>query len=81
MELMGDEAVSVWKKFVGPAEQREALQSAGDQLGADGLRNVGHGSDSLVAAARVRKQVTHQGPRRRQRLLDCFKLQLIYIYV
>ncbi|TNM87614.1 hypothetical protein fugu_005835 [Takifugu bimaculatus] len=56
MELMGDEAVSAWKKFLGPAEssgaQREAPQSARAQFGTDGIRNFGHGSDSLAAAAR-----------------------------
>uniref|UniRef100_H3C960 Nucleoside diphosphate kinase homolog 7 n=1 Tax=Tetraodon nigroviridis TaxID=99883 RepID=H3C960_TETNG len=53
MELMGDEAVSVWKKFLGPAEsQREAPQSARTQGGTDGPRHSGHGSDSLAAAAK-----------------------------
>lgn len=62
MELVGDEAVSVWKKFLGPAEptaaQREAPQSARTQLAADGVGTFGHGSDSLAAAARVRKHST-----------------------
>ncbi|CAF88766.1 unnamed protein product, partial [Tetraodon nigroviridis] len=53
MELMGDEAVSVWKKFLGPAEsQREAPQSARTQGGTDGPRHSGHGSDSLATAAK-----------------------------
>lgn len=64
MELMGDEAVSVWKKFLGPAEssgaQRETPQSARAQFGTDGIRNLGHGSDSLAAAARVRNWLTYK---------------------
>lgn len=58
MELMGDEAVSIWRKLLGPAEsslaRKEAPQSARAQFGTDGIKNVGHGSDSLAAAARVR---------------------------
>uniref|UniRef100_A0A3Q3K4H1 Nucleoside diphosphate kinase homolog 7 n=1 Tax=Monopterus albus TaxID=43700 RepID=A0A3Q3K4H1_MONAL len=56
MELMGDEAVSIWKKLLGPADsavaRREAQQSVRAQFGTDGIKNVGHGSDSLAAAAR-----------------------------
>lgn len=57
MELMGDEAVSVWRKLLGPADlavaQKEAPQSVRAQFGTDGIKNVGHASDSLAAAARV----------------------------
>lgn len=57
MELMGDEAVSVWRRLLGPADsavaRREAPQSVRAQFGTDGIKNVGHGSDSLAAAARV----------------------------
>lgn len=57
MELMGNEAVSVWKKLLGPTDaavaQKEAPQSVRARLGTDGVRNVGHGSDSLAAAAKV----------------------------
>lgn len=60
MELMGDEAVSVWRKLLGPADlavaRKEAPQSARAQFGTDGIKNVGHASDSLAAAARVRMQ-------------------------
>uniref|UniRef100_A0A3B4U418 Nucleoside diphosphate kinase homolog 7 n=1 Tax=Seriola dumerili TaxID=41447 RepID=A0A3B4U418_SERDU len=56
MELMGDEAVSIWRRLLGPADsavaRREAPQSVRAQFGTDGIKNVGHGSDSLAAAAR-----------------------------
>lgn len=58
MELMGDEAISIWRRLLGPADsagaRREAPQSVRAQFGTDGIKNVGHGSDSLAAAARVR---------------------------
>lgn len=58
MELMGDEAMSIWRRLLGPADstvaRKEAPQSARAQFGTDGIKNVGHGSDSLAAAARVR---------------------------
>lgn len=57
MELMGNEAVSVWRKLLGPTDaavaQKEAPQSVRARLGTDGVKNVGHGSDSLAAAAKV----------------------------
>ncbi|KAE8294431.1 Nucleoside diphosphate kinase 7 [Larimichthys crocea] len=56
MELMGDEAMSIWRRLLGPADstvaRKEAPQSARAQFGTDGIKNVGHGSDSLAAAAR-----------------------------
>ncbi|XP_053178854.1 nucleoside diphosphate kinase 7 [Scomber japonicus] len=56
MELMGDEAMSIWRKLLGPADsavaRREAPQCVRAQFGTDGIKNVGHGSDSLAAAAR-----------------------------
>uniref|UniRef100_A0A7N6A129 Nucleoside diphosphate kinase homolog 7 n=1 Tax=Anabas testudineus TaxID=64144 RepID=A0A7N6A129_ANATE len=56
MELMGDEAISIWRRLLGPADsavaRREAPQSVRAQFGTDGIKNVGHGSDSLAAAAR-----------------------------
>lgn len=59
MELMGDEAISIWRRLLGPADsavaRKEAPQSIRAQFGTDGIKNVGHGSDSLAAAARVRK--------------------------
>uniref|UniRef100_A0A4W5KNA8 Nucleoside diphosphate kinase n=1 Tax=Hucho hucho TaxID=62062 RepID=A0A4W5KNA8_9TELE len=57
VELMGDEAVSVWRKILGPTDsgvaRKEAPPSLRAQFGTDGTRNAGHGSDSLASAARV----------------------------
>ncbi len=57
MELMGDEAVSSWRKVLGPTEsgvaQKDAANSLRGQFGTDGTKNAGHGSDSLASAARV----------------------------
>uniref|UniRef100_A0A8P4KTS8 Nucleoside diphosphate kinase homolog 7 n=1 Tax=Dicentrarchus labrax TaxID=13489 RepID=A0A8P4KTS8_DICLA len=56
MELMGDEAMSIWRRLLGPADstvaRKEAPQSVRAQFGTDGIKNVGHGSDSIAAAAR-----------------------------
>lgn len=58
MELMGDEAVSVWRKLLGPTDsavaRNEALSSLRAQFGTDGTKNAAHGSDSLASAARVK---------------------------
>lgn len=58
LELMGDEAVSIWRRLLGPtdssAARKEAPRSVRAQFGTDAVKNVGHGSDSLAAAARVR---------------------------
>lgn len=60
MELMGDEAVSTWRKVLGPTEsgvaQKDAANSLRGQFGTDGTKNAGHGSDSLASAARVTKK-------------------------
>ncbi|KAG7326411.1 hypothetical protein KOW79_009812 [Hemibagrus wyckioides] len=56
MELMGDEAVSVWRKVLGPTDssvaRKDAPSSLRAQFGTDGTKNAGHGSDSLASAAR-----------------------------
>ncbi|XP_060886459.1 nucleoside diphosphate kinase 7 [Labrus mixtus] len=56
MELMGDEAMSIWRRLLGPADsavaRKEAPLSVRAQFGTDGIKNVGHGSDSVAAAAR-----------------------------
>lgn len=57
MELMGTDAVSAWRRLLGPTDsptRRESPQNVRSQMGAEGIKNVGHGSDSLAAAARVR---------------------------
>ncbi|XP_029284989.1 nucleoside diphosphate kinase homolog 7 isoform X2 [Cottoperca gobio] len=56
MELMGDEAMSIWRRLLGPAEsaaaRKEAPQSVRAQFGTDGIKNelefffpstIGHG--------------------------------------
>ncbi|MED6265091.1 Nucleoside diphosphate kinase 7, partial [Characodon lateralis] len=56
LELMGDEAISIWKRLLGPADsalaRKEAPQSVRAQFGTDAVKNVCHGSESLVAVAR-----------------------------
>lgn len=56
MELMGEEAVSIWRRLLGPTDsavaRREAPQCVRAQFGTDGVKNVGHGSDTFAAAAR-----------------------------
>ncbi|KAK5907714.1 hypothetical protein CesoFtcFv8_005532 [Champsocephalus esox] len=56
MELMGDEAMSIWRRILGPGDsavaRKEAPESIRAKLGTDGVKNVGHGSDSIAAAAR-----------------------------
>lgn len=57
MELMGEEAVSIWRRLLGPTDsavaRREAPQCVRAQFGTDAVKNVGHGSDTFAAAARV----------------------------
>ncbi|CAB1323717.1 unnamed protein product [Coregonus sp. 'balchen'] len=68
MELMGDEAVSVWRRLLGPTDsgvaRKEAPPSLRAEFGTDGTRNAGHGSDSLASAARVihSSRETRRGP-------------------
>lgn len=56
MELMGEEAVSIWRRLLGPTDsavaRREAPQCVRAQFGTDAVKNVGHGSDTFAAAAR-----------------------------
>lgn len=56
MELMGEEAISVWRRLLGPTESSsargEAQESIRAQFGADGVQNAAHGSDTVTAAAR-----------------------------
>ena len=58
MELMGDDAVSAWRKLLGPTDsgvaRKEAASSLRAQFGTDGTKNAAHGSDSLASAARVK---------------------------
>ncbi|XP_061894532.1 nucleoside diphosphate kinase 7 [Entelurus aequoreus] len=56
LELMGDDAVSIWRKLLGPSDvaaaRKEAAHSVRGLFGTDDGRDVAHGSDSLAAAAR-----------------------------
>ncbi|XP_074855959.1 nucleoside diphosphate kinase homolog 7 isoform X2 [Carettochelys insculpta] len=56
MEILGDDAVSEWKKLLGPANSVVARSEAPDSIramfGTDGIRNAAHGPDSLASAAR-----------------------------
>lgn len=67
MELVGNEAVSVWLKLLGPVDaataQKEAPQSVRARFATEGAQIVGHGSDSLAAAAKVRRAVQREAQR------------------
>ncbi|KAM7178118.1 nucleoside diphosphate kinase homolog 7 isoform 2-T2 [Macrochelys suwanniensis] len=56
MEILGDDAVSEWKKLLGPANsgvaRSDALGSIRAMFGTDGIRNAAHGPDSFASAAR-----------------------------
>uniref|UniRef100_A0A8C9Y5Y1 Nucleoside diphosphate kinase homolog 7 n=1 Tax=Sander lucioperca TaxID=283035 RepID=A0A8C9Y5Y1_SANLU len=79
MELMGDEAMSTWRRLLGPADsavaRKEAPQSIRAQFGTDGIKNVGHGSDSFAAAARELEfffpSTIGHGPSNTAILTDC----------
>lgn len=57
MEILGDDAVSEWKKLLGPANSGVARSDAPGSIramfGTDGIRNAAHGPDSFASAARV----------------------------
>uniref|UniRef100_A0A8C1NWQ7 Nucleoside diphosphate kinase homolog 7 n=1 Tax=Cyprinus carpio TaxID=7962 RepID=A0A8C1NWQ7_CYPCA len=79
MELMGDEAVSTWRKVLGPTDsgvaQKDAANSLRGQFGTDGTKNAGHGSDSLASAARELEfffpSTTGHGPSNTAMYSDC----------
>ncbi|KAF7711775.1 nucleoside diphosphate kinase 7 isoform X2 [Silurus meridionalis] len=79
MELMGDEAVSVWRKVLGPTDcgvaRKDAPASLRAQFGTDGTKNAGHGSDSLASAARELEfffpSTTSHGPANTAKYQDC----------
>ncbi|XP_044857635.1 nucleoside diphosphate kinase 7 isoform X3 [Mauremys mutica] len=56
MEILGDDAVSEWKKLLGPANSGVARCDAPGSIramfGTDGIRNAAHGPDSFASAAR-----------------------------
>ncbi|XP_069617787.1 nucleoside diphosphate kinase homolog 7 [Ranitomeya imitator] len=56
MEVIGDDAVSAWRKLLGPTNcsvaRSESPQSIRAKFGTDGTKNAAHGSDSVASAAR-----------------------------
>jgi len=56
MELIADNAISKWRKFIGPTNtavaKAEAPNSIRGLFGTDGTKNAVHGSDSPTSAAR-----------------------------
>ncbi|KAG7467064.1 hypothetical protein MATL_G00149340 [Megalops atlanticus] len=79
MEVMGDEAVSTWRKILGPTDsglaRKDAAQSLQAQFGTDGTKNAAHGSDSLASAARELEfffpSTTGHGPSNTATYTDC----------
>ncbi|KAK7879872.1 hypothetical protein WMY93_033460, partial [Mugilogobius chulae] len=79
LELMGDEAVSVWRRILGPTDsalaRREEPRCVRAQYGTDAIKNVGHGSDSYAAAARELEfffpSTIGRGPENTAVLTDC----------
>ncbi|XP_029433673.1 nucleoside diphosphate kinase 7 isoform X3 [Rhinatrema bivittatum] len=55
IEIFGDEAVSVWKKLMGPTNsslaRSEAPGSIRAKFGTDSIKNAIHGADSVASAA------------------------------
>ncbi|KAI1899645.1 hypothetical protein AGOR_G00063920 [Albula goreensis] len=79
MEVMGDEAVSIWRKILGPTDSESARKDAPNslraQFGTDGTKNAAHGSDSLASAARELEfffpSTTGHGPSNSATYTDC----------
>ncbi|XP_062853323.1 nucleoside diphosphate kinase 7 isoform X2 [Trichomycterus rosablanca] len=79
MELMGDEAVSAWRKVLGPTDStvacRDTPASLRARFGTDGTKNAAHGSDSLASAARELEfffpSTTGHGPFNTAKYTDC----------
>ncbi|KAM4700417.1 nucleoside diphosphate kinase homolog 7 isoform 2-T2 [Discoglossus pictus] len=79
MEVVGDEAVSSWRKLLGPTNssiaRSESPQSIRAKFGTDGTRNAAHGSDSIASAARELEfffpSSGGRGPKNTAKLTDC----------
>ncbi|XP_069801728.1 nucleoside diphosphate kinase homolog 7 isoform X2 [Dendropsophus ebraccatus] len=56
MEVIGDDAISAWRKLLGPTNcsvaRSESPQSIRARFGTDGTKNAAHGSDSVASSAR-----------------------------
>ncbi|XP_041114962.1 nucleoside diphosphate kinase 7-like isoform X1 [Polyodon spathula] len=78
MEILGDEAVTAWRRLLGPTDSSVARNEAPDSVranfGTDGTKNAGHGSDSLASAARELEfffPSTGRGPSNTAKYTDC----------
>lgn len=77
LELMGDEAVSVWRRVLGPTDLAQAHKEAPQRThnGTDAVQNLGHGSDSFAAAAKELEfffpSTIGHGPQNSAVLSDC----------
>ncbi|RXM98875.1 Nucleoside diphosphate kinase 7 [Acipenser ruthenus] len=78
MEILGDEAVTAWRRLLGPTDSSVARNEAPDSVranfGTDGTKNAGHGSDSLASAARELEfffPSTGRGPSNTAKYSDC----------
>ncbi|KAK1167760.1 nucleoside diphosphate kinase 7-like isoform X2 [Acipenser oxyrinchus oxyrinchus] len=78
MEILGDEAVTAWRRLLGPTDSSVARNEAPDSVranfGTDGTKNAGHGSDSLTSAARELEfffPSTGRGPSNTAKYSDC----------
>ncbi|XP_053562484.1 nucleoside diphosphate kinase 7 [Bombina bombina] len=56
IEVVGDDAISSWRKLLGPTNssiaRSELPESIRAKFGTDGTKNAAHGSDSVASAAR-----------------------------
>ncbi|CAH2220402.1 nucleoside diphosphate kinase 7 isoform X2 [Pelobates cultripes] len=79
LEVIGDDAVSSWRKLLGPTNscvaRSESPGSIRARFGTDGTRNAAHGSDSIASAARELEfffpSSGGRGPKNTARFTDC----------
>ncbi|KAM4796897.1 nucleoside diphosphate kinase homolog 7 isoform 2-T2 [Rhinophrynus dorsalis] len=79
MEVIGDEAVSSWRKLLGPTNsstaRSESPQSIRARFGTDGTKNAAHGSDAIASAARELEfffpSSGGRGPKNTAKFTDC----------
>lgn len=79
MEILGDNAVSSWRKLLGPTDTSKARTEVPEtiraQFGTDGTKNAAHGSDSVASAARELEfffpSSGGRGPANTAKLTDC----------
>lgn len=79
MEVIGDDAVSAWRKLLGPTNcsvaRSESPQSIRARFGTDGTKNAAHGSDAIASAARELEfffpSSGGRGPKNTAKLTQC----------